>query len=273
MATVTTPTTRVTTGMTTSTPTLGRTHDRHRTRNSGADNLDNLTLSRKEGWFSFVDAPAAQAPELLDRKTMSALSEQARADYDMRRRHWHANLGPIRTPQLASLHEDMWDIIDSNLQTGDKPKSAIALDAFPGLGKTTVGLTFARDFQRRTITEDGPRTSAGHQRIPVCRVGLTGNTGMLEFNRAMLAFYGHPGNSRGSAAQFAHRALDCMLACETRLLIVDDLHFLRWRNTQGVEISNHFKYIANEFPVTLLFIGVVLGRGSFSPKAPPTPMP
>ncbi len=49
------------------------------------------------------------------------------------------------------------------------------------------------------------------------------------------------------------------------MLIVDDLHFLRWRNTAGVEISNHFKYIANEFPVTLIFVGVGLAaRGLFS---------
>ena len=29
---------------------------------------------------------------------------------------------------------------------------------------------------------------------------------------------------------------------------VDDLHFLQWRNSSGIAISNHFKYIANEFP-------------------------
>jgi hypothetical protein len=46
---------------------------------------------------------------------------------------------------------------------------------------------------------------------------------------------------------------------------IDDLHFLRWRNTSGVAISNHFKYIANEFPVTLIFVGVGLAaRGLFS---------
>jgi hypothetical protein len=46
---------------------------------------------------------------------------------------------------------------------------------------------------------------------------------------------------------------------------IDDLHFLRWRNTQGVEISNHFKYIANEFPVTIIYIGVGLTKhGLFS---------
>ena len=42
---------------------------------------------------------------------------------------------------------------------------------------------------------------------------------------------------------------------------IDDLHFLRWRLSSGVEISNHLKYIANEFPVTLLLIGVGLEAG------------
>jgi len=41
---------------------------------------------------------------------------------------------------------------------------------------------------------------------------------------------------------------------------VDDLHFLHWQHHGGVEISNHFKYIANEFPVTLLSIGIGLGE-------------
>jgi hypothetical protein len=46
---------------------------------------------------------------------------------------------------------------------------------------------------------------------------LTGNTGMVEFNRAMLSFFAHPGVTRGNAAHFAHRALDNVLACETKL--------------------------------------------------------
>ena len=46
---------------------------------------------------------------------------------------------------------------------------------------------------------------------------------------------------------------------------IDDLHFLQWRNSSGIAISNHFKYIANEFPVTMIFIGVGLAaRGLFS---------
>jgi hypothetical protein len=38
---------------------------------------------------------------------------------------------------------------------------------------------------------------------------------------------------------------------------VDDLHFLRWRAKPAVEV-NQFKYIANDFPVTLLYVGVDL---------------
>lgn len=227
--------------------------------------LDNLTLARKEGWQRFVNTAARIPPESLTRKELEKLSGEAYDDYDRQRREWHANLGPIKTPQLAALHEDLWDIVDSNLQDGDKPKGAVAIDAFPGLGKTTSVLDFAKKFHRREIKEQGRQTDTGNERWPVCRVGLTGNTGMVDFNRAMLAFYAHPGSRNGKAADYAYRALDCVLSCETKMVIVDDLHFLRWRNTVGVEISNHFKYIANEFPVTLVFVGVGLAsRGLFS---------
>ncbi|SKU56821.1 ATP binding protein with TniB domain [Mycobacteroides abscessus subsp. massiliense] len=234
--------------------------DQHRPRA-----LDNLTLSRKEGWRRFVDIPARTQPEILTRRKIANLGDDAIRVYNRQRREWHANLGPIKTPQLAAMHEDLWDIVDSNAQDGDKAKGAVAIDAFPGLGKTTSVLSFARKYHQREIDELGPLTDSGNERWPVCRVGLTGNTGMKEFNRAMLEFFAHPGSTRGTAADYSRRALDCVLSCQTRMLIVDDLHFLQWRNTNGIAISNHFKYIANEFPVTLIFIGVGLKeRGLFS---------
>jgi hypothetical protein len=239
---------------------VSRTQPASEPADDGVARLDNLTLARKEGWRQFVECSPREQPEPLTRKEIRALGEEALAAYNRRRRVWHANLGPIRTPQLAELHEDLWDIVDSNLQDGDKAKGAVAIDAFPGLGKTTSVLAFAKQFHLREIREEGKYTAAGHERWPVCRVGLTGNTGMKDFNRAMLEFFAHPGNNRGTASQFATRALDSMTSCETRLLIIDDLHFLRWNATSGIEISNHFKYIANEYPVTLIFIGVGLRR-------------
>lgn len=227
--------------------------------------LDNLTLSRKEGLRALAEAPKRQPPELLTLKQKALLGEAALLEYEQRRSIWHANLGPIGTPQLRALHEDLWDILASNQQDGDKAKGAVAVDAFPGLGKTTAVLDFALKYHRQVIEREGAFTAAGHERWPVCRVGLTSNIGMKEFNRSLLEYYAHPGRKSGTAALFAQRALDCVLQCETRILVIDDLHFLKWHDRNGTEVSNHFKYIANEFPVTIIFIGVELGnRGLYS---------
>ncbi|MFJ7591511.1 AAA family ATPase [Streptomyces sp. NPDC097617] len=230
-----------------------------------APSRSNLALSRKEDLKTFAQDPRRRQPDALTRAQLEALSDEASVEHNLRRREWHANIGPIKTPQLIELHEDLWDIVDSNLQDGDKAKGAIAVDAFPGLGKTTSVLAFAREFHRREIAEQGEFTAQGHERLPVCRVGLTGNTGMKDLNRAILEFFGHPGRNRGTTAQLGQRALDCVLSCEVRLLALDDLHFLKWNQRNGIEVSNHLKWIANEFPVTLLMIGVGLaGKGLFS---------
>jgi hypothetical protein len=226
--------------------------------------LDHLTLSRKEGFKRMAETPARPQPELLTRSQLCKLGDDALREYNKSRRKHHANLGPLQTQQMTALHEDLWDIVDSNEQDGDKVKGGVAVDAFPGLGKTTAVLAFARKFHRREIKEEGAVTDDGHERWPVCRVGLTSNTSMRDFNRAILEFFGHPGRFRGTAADFGFRALDCILSCEAKILIVDDLHFLALRNKNGIEVSNHFKYIANEFPITLILIGVGLeGRGLF----------
>jgi hypothetical protein len=40
--------------------------------------------------------------------------------------------------------------------------------------------------------------------------------------------------------------------------VVDDVHFLDVRSRDGLEVSNHLKWLASEFPVTFLFVGVSL---------------
>jgi hypothetical protein len=228
-------------------------------RPANSVNLDNLTLSRKEGWRAYVTAPKRTKPETLSRAQIRRLNDSAADIYNQRRADWHNNIGPLRTPQLATLHEDLWVIMDSSTQDGNHAKGAVALDGYPGLGKTVAVEAFAKEFHLQQLRRHGEFTDAGHERWPVCRIGMRGNTSMKDFNIAMCDFYAHPGTSRGTAEQLGRRALDCVLSCETRLLIIDDLHFLHWQRSGGVEISNHFKYIANEFPLTLLYIGIGLG--------------
>jgi hypothetical protein len=183
--------------------------------------LDTLTLSRKEGFRAAAEAAPRCQPEQLSITQLEKLTEEGRRHYDRRRRIWHANLPTIKTAQLLELHEQLGDIVASNQQDGEKAKGAIAIEGAAGIGKSVAVLDFVKQFHRDTIAEFGEYTEDGNERWPVCRVGMTGDTGMKDFNRAMLGFFNHAGINRGTAVDFANRALDCVLSCETRLLIVD----------------------------------------------------
>lgn len=245
-------------------PLRSRNSENHDPAGAPKVTLDNLTLSRKEGFQAKAEAPKREQPELLTTRQLAALSTDARRQYNEQRNLWHANLPTINTAQLLELREDLTDIVASNQHDGDKAKGAIAIEGSAGIGKTFATLDFAYGCHNDQIAQHGRLTRDGNERWPVCRVGMSGNTGIKDFNRAMLGFYNHAGIRRGTAVDFANRALDCVLSCETKLLIVDELHFLKQRTT-SVEISNQFKYISNEFPVTIIFIGIGLRqRGLYS---------
>ena len=223
-----------------------------------------FSLSRKEGWRRYVDAPARQRPGQLTVGQLNRLSEAAREDYDESRHDWHANFGILRTPQLAAIHDELDLIISSGRQDPDRVRGAAVIDALPGLGKTTAATSFARAFDRTEMRRHGPVTGEGHERIPVFRVGLTSNTTLRTLNRMICEFYGHPGTERASSAQLASYALDCVLSCQSRIGIID-IHFTDPRRKDGLDVSNHLKWLANELPVTFIYAGVGLaGRGLFA---------
>lgn len=218
-------------------------------------------LCRKEGWFRHAEELPRVRPDHLSWRQLRNLGDDEREQYNEQRRIWHANIGPLATPQLRAAHDSMWEIVDSNRQDTGHAKGAIALDAYPGLGKTTTADAFGFAYHRALFARKGPSTEAGDQHIPVCHIGLTSNTTMRTLNMMICDFYGHPATT-GSAATFGKRALDCVLSCDTQLIIIDDVHFLNGRSKDGLAIVNHFKWLANELPVTFLFVGVDLrGRG------------
>jgi hypothetical protein len=208
------------------------------------------TLSARAGWEAFVTAPPRQRPGPLSPAQIRELPEQARLEYEERRPVWHASIGPLRTPQMRAVHEHLDDITEANRQDGDKVKGAAVIDAYPGLGKSTIAQVFARTFHQRQVSLCGPVTDAGHDRIPVVHVCLTSSTSKRSFNAMPCRFFGLPGHDRGNAGELGHRAAGAVLACDVRLCVVDDVHFLDPRRRDGRDVASHFKYLANTFPVT-----------------------
>lgn len=222
-----------------------------------------FSLSRKEGWRRFVDQPSRVRPPTLSRAQLDALAEQAVQDYNDQRCDWHANFGIVRTPQLDSVHVELDQIVASNRQDGDRVRGAAVIDALPGLGKTTIANLYGRTLDREQMRRHTAVTDAGHERIPVFRVGLTSNTTLRTLNRMICEFYGHPAMNRASAAALASHALDCVLACDTRVGIIDDVHFIDLGCRDGLAVSNHLKWLANELPITFIYVGVELAERRF----------
>lgn len=217
--------------------------------------------SSKTGWFAMVEAPPRPRPPAHTAEQLSAMAPRERLAYDHARAIWHANIGPIRTPQVDALFEALDEIVGANRQDGDKVKPTAVLDALPGLGKTTAALAFGQAFHRAQVDLYGPQVDVGGgswQRIPVVYLGLTSNTTMRSLNARLCRFYGLPGADRGTADWLASRAAECVANCKTRLIIVDDVHFLDVNRRDGREVANHFKWLANTFPVTFFFVGVGL---------------
>jgi hypothetical protein len=73
-----------------------------------------FSLSRKEGWRRYVEAPPRGRPEQLSVAQLAGLGEDAREDYDETRHDWHANFGILRTPQLAAVHDELDLIVAAN---------------------------------------------------------------------------------------------------------------------------------------------------------------
>jgi hypothetical protein len=223
---------------------------------TGGEIERDYTLSRKAGWLSCVQSPARTAPVRHTRAELDALAGIERRRYEEQRAGWHANLGPIVTPQMQSLFCELDEIVGSNRQDGDRVRGAAVLSALPGLGKTTIAVCYGVRYHREQIELHGPCTPDGHDRIPVVYLALTSSTTMRSLNSALCRFFDHPGWARGNAALLADRATDCVLSCRTRLIIVDDVHFLDMNRRDGREVANHFKWLQSQFPVTFLFVGV-----------------
>src|SRR5260370_1803981 len=100
------------------------------------------SLSRKEGWRRYVDAPARQRPEPLTAAQLKRLGGAAREEYDEARHDWHANFGILRTPQLAAVHDELELIVAAGRCDPDPGRGAAGIDAPPRLAEPTAAHRF-----------------------------------------------------------------------------------------------------------------------------------
>lgn len=224
---------------------------------------DRFTLARKAGWDRFVNAAAREEFDTLTRGAMARLGPDELADYNEARMVWNANLPTVRTSQLERANSIIDMVMASSRRDGDKLRGSVVIDAEPGLGKTTIATRYGRAFHRAQYRRYGSETPEGHQFLPVAFIPLAAQITLKGLNQRLLRFYGHPAAETATKDRLASLMVDCVTACQTRMIIVDDLHFVDFKNRNGTDVSNHLKWLSNELPVTFVFAGVDLEQKRF----------
>ncbi|MFK0048633.1 ATP-binding protein [Streptomyces sp. NPDC090741] len=214
--------------------------------------------TRLPGWMQEVYGPDRVQPKHHTQAQLADFSPRNLLVYNDKREVWHANIGPIDTPQLLSLHESLAEIVESNRQDGDKTKPAALVDAYPGLGKSTAVRAYGRALFRKQVALRGETTPSGDRRVPIIYIALSGNTQIRGLNAAICRFYGLP--VTGDADTLAERAVDAVLSMKTSAIVIDDIHFLARARSNSVRMANQLKYLSNVFPVTLIYVGVGVQR-------------
>ena len=103
------------------------------------------TPTQLAGFLIRLEGPARTRPPCLSATEIAALSPIERTRYNDARAVWHANIGPIRTPQLLDLHEQLAGIVAANRQDGDKNgSSGFSVAVSPSAGRLLWGFCRAR---------------------------------------------------------------------------------------------------------------------------------
>lgn len=223
----------------------------------------NFNMSTKEGWIDFVNTGVRPDFRTLPLDEMRGLGEDELEDYNQARNVWNSNPATVKTPQLKHAHELIDQVMASSHRDGNSVRGSVALDALPGLGKTTIASTYARHFDQQQRRRYGHTAKDGSPRLPVAFISLSAGMTLKQLNQKILRFYGHPAATRSSRAELGALAMDCIHSTETRLIVLDDLHFINFSQRTGIDVSNHLKWLANESAATFIHVGVGLSRKRF----------
>lgn len=132
------------------------------------------------------------------------------------------------------------------------------------VGKSTTLWTFGRQLHRQLVAAHGPLTPEGHEHLPVCYASLTGASTIKGLMTQLCTFYNATLPRHRTADELTGRFADHVRKCRTRLIIIDDLHFLRLWNDDGQRVNDHLKYLQSVLPATFLLCGIDLkGLGLF----------
>lgn len=227
-----------------------------------------LTLTTKHEWRAFVAAGRSARPPMPSVAGYRAMASSKRRRFNEARRSHHAAFGPVETPQMRRIYDDLLEVVETNLRNG-RPgaRKGRVLDGLGGAGKTTIAAEFGRDLElvlRRR--HPGELTEAGADYVPVVFVTLPAKTTVKGLNLRLARFLDIPVPKRPPTTEWlTERVQEQSLRAATALIVIDEIHYLNLRYGDNRDVNNHLKDLANLIPATFLYAGIdVEGSRLFS---------
>lgn len=240
----------------------------------GLNNKECITNYR--GWRDFVNRPIPERPVLPEKRIWKSWSESERQTYNLSRHNFHSNCPPIATPDLQDFHSQMLLQIARNLDGDDGACPGGLLDGLGTLGKTTIlkhlGKRFEQQFNMDYPAEDPKQQDLV---IPVAIVTMTSGATPKDLSLSLARYYDTvlPTNtSRITRTDITAAMIEAAHLHNTKLILVDEAHFIDMHTDAGQLANNHFKQLMNDTGATFVFAGIdckgsgLLSEGQANPR-------
>lgn len=221
-------------------------------------------------WHRQMMRDAPPLPEPLTRAALRALNDPASNEYATRVRT--ALRGQVLpSPIHDQLAQQLTATLESVMLEPLGARTILSLSAPFATGKSTLVKTWAQALHRKwvpagAVPDELPRwhPKPGHEAtaVPISYVTLLANSTGVELYAQQLAFAGWaPGRSVREVVQ---QAILALRSHGTRLVIIDDAHFLRTTSKSGratLDAIKHLNTELGELGGALMLVGAELTSG------------
>ena len=219
-------------------------------------------------WHDYCVAAPPQPPPVLTVKQWAALTDQ---DFGLQIEMLEQWLGYvyIETPELAAITRTMTRTVRANAYSPPGAKNIVALSGRNLAGKSTLAKRWARSIYRELITgsplDDRGRPVRRPARgwevdfCPVVFLNMGAGAKMAAFDGLILSFFGLP--TDGRVRELTASAVRAIQRHRTKVLVIDDAHFIKTVCKDARDVLDHIKKINTEIGevgATLVLVGADL---------------
>ncbi|WP_225827104.1 TniB family NTP-binding protein [Streptomyces naphthomycinicus] len=202
-------------------------------------------LTTWQGWqhFATTDPPAPPQPGDPPRSRDERLA-------------YHSAFVTIRTPAISQLATQVRTLMILGRHQQITARPSLIVTGPAAAGKTTALLNVGRAcYLAHTRKNPAPPGSA-HTAVPVAYVlvppGATAKTLITEFAR----YLGIPVTTRMTQTQITDAVCHTYTAAGVQLVLIDEIHRLNPRTTNGAQTADLLKDLTERLPATFVYAGI-----------------